>query len=144
MQPSLSAFDTRPRFESAVTPLLIPNPPPTPATSLLPHERRLATTTMSAVQDTTTAAQPAEAVVERVMTNPTPVVPAEETVPATTEAAPIATATTTDAAKPEETVAAPVTAEEKAEENAVPVTEAKIAEPITEGQLGYKAPGLLK
>lgn len=99
---------------------------------------------MSAVQDTTAAAQPAEAVVERVMTNPTPVVPAEETVPATTEAAPIATAATTDAAKPEETVAAPVTAEEKAEENAVPVTEAKVAEPITEGQLGYKAPGLLK
>lgn len=102
---------------------------------------------MSAVHDTTTAPQqPTEAVVERVMTNPTPtpVVPAQESaVPTTTEAVP-ATATSTEAVKPEETVAAPLTTEEKAEEAAVPVTEAKIAEPITEGQLGYKAPGLLK
>jgi hypothetical protein len=101
---------------------------------------------MSAVHDTTTA-QPAEAVVERVMTNPTPtpvVAPAQETLPTTTEAHP-ATAISSDAAiKPEETVAAPLTTEEKAEEAALPVTEAKIAEPITEGQLGYKAPGLLK
>lgn len=102
---------------------------------------------MSAVHDTTPIAVPAEAVVERVMTNPTPtpVVPAQETVvPTTTTEAVPATATSTDAVKPEETVAAPLTTEEKAEEAAVPVTEAKIAEPITEGQLGYKAPGLLK
>jgi hypothetical protein len=102
---------------------------------------------MSAVHDTTTA-QPTEAAVERVITNPTPtaVLPAAEepVVPTTTEAIP-ATATSTDAAvKPEETVAAPATTEEKAEEVVAPVTEAKIAEPITEGQLGYKAPGLLK
>jgi len=100
---------------------------------------------MSAVQDTT-AAPSTEAAVERVMTNPTPtaVIPDQETaVPTTTEATP-ATATSTDAVKPEETVAAPLTTEEKAEEAAAPVTEAKIAEPITEGQLGYKAPGLLK
>jgi hypothetical protein len=103
---------------------------------------------MSAVHDTTTP-QPAEAVVERVMTNPTPtaVLPAQEsavpTTTTTTEALP-ATATSTDAVKPEETVAAPLTTEEKAEEIAAPVTEPKIAEPITEGQLGYKAPGLLK
>lgn len=98
---------------------------------------------MSAVHDTATSttAQPAEAVVDQVMTNPTPVAPAQDTtVPATTttDAAPIAT----EASKPEEVVAAPT--EEKTEEAAVPVTEAKVAEPITEGQLGYKAPGLLK
>lgn len=101
---------------------------------------------MSAVHDTTAATQPTEAVVERVNTNPTPtaVVAAEEpVVPTTTEAVP-ATATSTDAVKPEETVAAPATTEEKAEEVVAPATEAKIAEPITEGQLGYKAPGLLK
>jgi hypothetical protein len=100
---------------------------------------------MSAVHDTTTA-QPAEAVVERVMTNPTPtpvVAPAQETLPTATEAHPT-TATPDAFTKPEETVAAPLTTEEKAEEAALPVTEAKIAEPITEGQLGYKAPGLLK
>lgn len=98
---------------------------------------------MSAVNETPVV-QPTEAVVEP---TPTPAVPAaEETaVPtaATTEAAP-ATAATTDAVKPEETVAAPATTEEKAEEVVAPVTEAKVAEPITEGQLGYKAPGLLK
>lgn len=97
---------------------------------------------MSAVHDTATSttAQPAEAVVDQVMTTPTPVAPAQDTtVPATTttDAAP----TTTEASKPGEVVA-PV--EDKTEEAAVPVTEAKIAEPITEGQLGYKAPGLLK
>jgi hypothetical protein len=100
---------------------------------------------MSAVHDTTAATQPTEAALERVPTNPTPtaVVPAAEepVVPTTTEAVP---ATTTDAVKPEETVAAPATTEEKAEEVVAPVTEAKVAEPITEGQLGYKAPGLLK
>jgi hypothetical protein len=99
---------------------------------------------MSAIHDTTTA-QPAEAVVERVMTNPTPtpvVAPAQETLPTTTEAHP-ATAISSDLPT-EETVAAPLITEEKAEEAALPVTEAKIAEPITEGQLGYKAPGLLK
>lgn len=100
---------------------------------------------MSAVNETPVV-QPTEAVVEP---TPTPAVPAaEETaVPTaattTTEAAP-ATAATTDAVKPEETVAAPATTEEKAEEVVAPVTEAKVAEPITEGQLGYKAPGLLK
>jgi hypothetical protein len=102
---------------------------------------------MSAVHDTTAAVQPTEAALERVPTNPTPtaVVPAAEepVVPTTTEAVP-ATATTTNAVKPEETVAAPATTEEKAEEVVAPVTEAKVAEPITEGQLGYKAPGLLK
>lgn len=102
---------------------------------------------MSAVHDTT-APQPAEAVVERVMTNPTPtaVLP-EEPVPTTSEAVP-ATATSTEAVKAEETAAAPLTTEEKAEEKAeeavAPAAETKIAEPITEGQLGYKAPGLLK
>lgn len=102
---------------------------------------------MSAVHDTTAATQPTEAVVERVNTNPTPtpVVAAEEpVVPTTTTEAVPATATSTDAVKPEETVTAPATTEEKAEEVVAPVTEAKIAEPITEGQLGYKAPGLLK
>ena len=49
-----------------------------------------------------------------------------------------------EATKPEETVAAPLATEEKVEEPVVPATEAKIAEPIIEGQLGYKAPGLLK
>lgn len=98
---------------------------------------------MSDVHNTTAAAQPAEVVVEKVMTNPTPVAPTEETtattVPATTESA-------VEAPKTEETVA-PATTEEKAEEKtdaAVPATETKIAEPILEGQLGYKAPGLLK
>jgi hypothetical protein len=100
---------------------------------------------MSAVHDTTTP-QPAEAVVERVMTNPTPtaVLPAQESAVPTTTTTEALPATSTDAVKPEETVAAPLTTEEKAEEIAAPVTEPKIAEPITEGQLGYKAPGLLK
>lgn len=103
---------------------------------------------MSAVHDTTAATQPTEAVVERVNTNPTPtpVLAAEEPVvptTTTTQAIP-ATATSIDAVKPEETVAAPATTEEKTQDVVAPVTEAKIAEPITEGQLGYKAPGLLK
>jgi len=101
---------------------------------------------MSAVQDpttNTTTAPPAEVVAEQVMTEPTPAV--QET-PVVSEPAPAATATTTtsEATKPEETVAAPLSTEEKVEEPAVPATEAKIAEPIIEGQLGYKAPGLLK
>lgn len=102
---------------------------------------------MSAVQDpttTTTAAPPAEVIVDQVMTEPTPAV--QETAPVVSEPIPAATATTTttEATKPEETVAAPLTTEEKVEETVVPATEAKIAEPIIEGQLGYKAPGLLK
>jgi len=101
---------------------------------------------MSAVQDpttNTTTAPPAEVVAEQVMTEPTPAV--QET-PVVSEPVPAATATTTtsEATKPEETVAAPLSTEEKVEEPAVPATEAKIAEPIIEGQLGYKAPGLLK
>ena len=100
---------------------------------------------MSAVQDpttTTTAAPPAEVIVDQVMTEPTPAV--QETTPVVSEPIPAATATTTEATKPEETVAAPLATEEKVEEPVVPATEAKIAEPIIEGQLGYKAPGLLK
>jgi hypothetical protein len=100
---------------------------------------------MSAVQDpttTTTAAPPAEVIVDQVMTEPTPAV--QETTPVVSEPIPATTATTTEATKPEETVAAPLATEEKVEEPVVPATEAKIAEPIIEGQLGYKAPGLLK
>ena len=100
---------------------------------------------MSAVQDpttTTTAAPPAEVIVDQVMIEPTPAV--QETTPVVSEPIPAATATTTEATKPEETVAAPLATEEKVEEPVVPATEAKIAEPIIEGQLGYKAPGLLK
>lgn len=97
---------------------------------------------MSDVQNTTTA-QPAEAVAEKVMTNPTPAAPTEET---TATEAPATTESAVEAPKTEET-AAPATTEEKAEEKtdaATPATETKVAEPILEGQLGYKAPGLLK
>lgn len=101
---------------------------------------------MSAVQEptATTTAPPAEVVVDQVMTDSTPA--AQETAPVVSEpVVPATTATTTtEATKPEETVAAPTATEDKVEEPAVPATEAKIAEPIIEGQLGYKAPGLLK
>jgi hypothetical protein len=97
---------------------------------------------MSAVQDPTTTAPPAEVIVDQVMTEPTPAV--QETTPVVSEPVAATAATTTDATKPEETVAAPLTTEEKVEETVAPATEAKVAEPIIEGQLGYKAPGLLK
>lgn len=93
---------------------------------------------MSDVQNTATAA-PAEPIGEATTT---PAVPTQET-PAVSEPT-VTDGPTTEAVKAEEAAAAPVEGETAA---AAPVTETaeeKAVEPVSEGVLGYKAPGLLK
>jgi len=90
---------------------------------------------MSDVQHTTTAAPIGEATT----TNDVPI---QET-PAVSQPT-VTDGPTTETVKAEETGAAPVEGETAA---AVPVTEGveeKAVEPVSEGPLGYKAPGLLK
>lgn len=93
---------------------------------------------MSDVPNTTTAA-PAAPIGEATTTND---VPTTE-VPAVSEPT-VTDGPTTETVKAEETGATPVEGETAA---AAPVTEGaeeKAVEPVSEGLLGYKAPGLLK
>lgn len=100
---------------------------------------------MSDVHNTPAAAAPLEHAVEPTSTT---AAPGTQEIPAVAESTPAtAPTTTTDGVNPEESLAAPVT--DKVEETpaAAPVEElkeAKAVEPVSEGQLGYKAPGLLK
>ncbi|KAK2877757.1 hypothetical protein FQN49_001233 [Arthroderma sp. PD_2] len=71
-------------------------------------------------------------------TEETPAVAPAATVPETTETAPVTEAPATETPAVEEPVKAEETAEEPAKE------EAKEVVPATDGQLGYKAPGLVK